>query len=109
MQATGSSSTTARLPDKRSITSTCTCWAGGRWRGRPAEDAGLAPAPPEEAHPAAIRDSLIRLTTMLQGVKATTMAESLKERLRGDLNAARRERDKLRTQLLTTTLSELKN
>jgi uncharacterized protein len=37
------------------------------------------------------------------------MAESIKERLRSDLNNARRERDKLRTQLLTTTLSELKN
>src|SRR4051812_9314466 len=37
------------------------------------------------------------------------MAESVKERLRADLNNARRERDKLRTQLLTTTLSEIKN
>jgi uncharacterized protein len=33
----------------------------------------------------------------------------LKTRLRDDLNSARRERDKLRTQLLTMTLSELKN
>jgi len=33
----------------------------------------------------------------------------LKERLRTEMNAARRERDKLRTVLLTTTLSELKN
>ncbi len=37
------------------------------------------------------------------------MAESVKGRLRADLNSARRERDKLRTQLLTTTLSEIKN
>ena len=34
---------------------------------------------------------------------------SLKERLREDLNAARRERDKLRTMLLTTTMSEVRN
>ena len=34
---------------------------------------------------------------------------SLKDTLRDDLNAARRERDKLRTMLLTTTLSEIKN
>jgi uncharacterized protein len=33
----------------------------------------------------------------------------LKQRLREDLNAARRERDKARTVVLTTTLSELKN
>jgi len=33
----------------------------------------------------------------------------LTERLRADLNAARRERDKLRTVVLTTTLSEIKN
>jgi uncharacterized protein YqeY len=33
----------------------------------------------------------------------------LKDRLREDLNAARRERDKARTTLLTMTLSELKN
>jgi uncharacterized protein YqeY len=33
---------------------------------------------------------------------------SLKERLRDDLNEARRGRDKLRTVLLTTTLAELK-
>lgn len=37
------------------------------------------------------------------------MSSALKERLRGDLNAARRERDKHRTLLLTTTLSELRN
>ena len=37
------------------------------------------------------------------------MADTLKERLRSDLNAARKERDKLRTLVLTTTLSELKN
>lgn len=37
------------------------------------------------------------------------MSEKLSERLRADLNAARRERDKLRTLLLTTTLSEIKN
>lgn len=34
---------------------------------------------------------------------------SLRERLRQDLNGARRERDKGRTMLLTTTLSEVKN
>lgn len=33
----------------------------------------------------------------------------LKTKLRDDANAARRERDKLRTLVLTTTLSELKN
>ena len=33
----------------------------------------------------------------------------LKERLRDDLNAARRERDKERTLILTTTLSEVRN
>ncbi|HEX2166009.1 MAG TPA: GatB/YqeY domain-containing protein [Longimicrobiales bacterium] len=33
----------------------------------------------------------------------------LTERLRADLNSARRERDKLRTLVLTTTLSEVKN
>lgn len=37
------------------------------------------------------------------------MSETLRERLREDLNAARRERDKARTLLLTTTLSEVKN
>ena len=37
------------------------------------------------------------------------MAESLVEKLRADMNAARRERDKLRTLVLTTTLSEVKN
>ena len=34
---------------------------------------------------------------------------ALTERLRADLNSARRERDKLRTLVLTTTLSEIKN
>lgn len=34
---------------------------------------------------------------------------SLRDTLRDDLNAARRERDKLRTMLLTTTISEIKN
>jgi uncharacterized protein YqeY len=34
---------------------------------------------------------------------------SLKDRIRDDLNAARRERDKLRTQLLTMTISEIRN
>ena len=34
---------------------------------------------------------------------------TLKETLRGDLNAARRDRDKLRTTLLSTTLSEVRN
>lgn len=37
------------------------------------------------------------------------MAESLKERLREDLNAARRERDRGRTILITTTLAEIRN
>jgi hypothetical protein len=34
---------------------------------------------------------------------------ALTDRLRADLNSARRERDKLRTLVLTTTLSEIKN
>lgn len=34
---------------------------------------------------------------------------SLKDTIRDDLNAARRERDKLRTTLLTMTISEIKN
>lgn len=34
---------------------------------------------------------------------------SLRERIREELNAARRERDKQRTMLLTTTISEMKN
>ncbi|HEX7242773.1 MAG TPA: GatB/YqeY domain-containing protein [Longimicrobiaceae bacterium] len=33
----------------------------------------------------------------------------LKERIRGDLNTARRDRDKLRTTVLTTLLSDLRN
>lgn len=37
------------------------------------------------------------------------MAETLKERLRADLNTARRERDKLRTAVLSTFLSEVRN
>lgn len=37
------------------------------------------------------------------------MADALKDRLRADLNAARRGRDKLRTTVLTTTLSEIRN
>lgn len=37
------------------------------------------------------------------------MADSLKERLRADLNTARRERDKLRMAVLTMTLSEVRN
>jgi len=37
------------------------------------------------------------------------MSDSLKERLRTDLNAARRERDKLRILLLTTTLADVRN
>ncbi|MHB1168753.1 MAG: GatB/YqeY domain-containing protein [Longimicrobiales bacterium] len=37
------------------------------------------------------------------------MADSLKDRLRDDLNAARRERDKARTLVLGTTLSEVRN
>jgi uncharacterized protein len=34
---------------------------------------------------------------------------SLKERLRGDLNTARKERDKLRTTVLTTFIAEIRN
>jgi uncharacterized protein YqeY len=37
------------------------------------------------------------------------MTESLRDRIRSDLNTARRERDKLRTLVLTTTLSDVKN
>ena len=37
------------------------------------------------------------------------MAESLKERIRADLNAARRSKDRLRTTVLTTVLSEVRN
>ena len=37
------------------------------------------------------------------------MSQTLKLRLREDLNAARRRRDKLETTLLTTTLADLKN
>lgn len=37
------------------------------------------------------------------------MTDNLKARLRSDLNLARRERDKLRTLVLTTTLSDLRN
>ncbi|HEU5209993.1 MAG TPA: GatB/YqeY domain-containing protein [Longimicrobiales bacterium] len=37
------------------------------------------------------------------------MAGSLKDRLREDLNVARRARDKARTLVLTTTLSEVRN
>ena len=37
------------------------------------------------------------------------MTETLKDRLRADLNAARRDRDKLRTLVLTTTLSDVRN
>ena len=37
------------------------------------------------------------------------MAETLKTKLRTDLNAARRDRDKLRTLVLTTTLSDVRN
>ena len=37
------------------------------------------------------------------------MAGSLKDTIRDDLNAARRERDKLRTTVLTTFLSEIRN
>lgn len=36
-------------------------------------------------------------------------ATPLKERIRNDLNAARRERDKLRTTVLTTFLSDIRN
>lgn len=37
------------------------------------------------------------------------MADTLKERMRSELNAARKERDKLRTSVLTMTLSEVRN
>jgi uncharacterized protein len=37
------------------------------------------------------------------------MADALKDRIRNDLNGARRDRDKLRTTVLTTFLSEIKN
>jgi len=37
------------------------------------------------------------------------MAESLKERIRTDLTAARKQRDRFLTTLLTTTLSEVRN
>ena len=37
------------------------------------------------------------------------MADTLKERLRSDLNSARRERDKLRTTVLTMILSDVRN
>jgi hypothetical protein len=37
------------------------------------------------------------------------MAGTLKDTIRDDLNAARRERDKLRTMVLTTFLSEIRN
>lgn len=37
------------------------------------------------------------------------MADTLSERIRADLNEARRSRDKLRTTVLTTVLSEIRN
>lgn len=37
------------------------------------------------------------------------MAETLKEQIRADLNAARKDRDKLRTSVLSTFLSEVRN
>jgi uncharacterized protein YqeY len=37
------------------------------------------------------------------------MADTLKDTIRNDLNAARRERDKLRTTVLTTFISEIRN
>lgn len=37
------------------------------------------------------------------------MADTLKERIRGDLNEARRARDRLRITVLTSTLSEIRN
>jgi uncharacterized protein len=37
------------------------------------------------------------------------MGEVLQDRLRADLNQARRDRDRLRTTVLTTTLSEVRN
>ena len=44
----------------------------------------------------------------LQG-EETTLQDSLKERLRSDLNAARLARDKVRTLVLSTTLAEIRN
>lgn len=38
-----------------------------------------------------------------------TMAETLSDRIRSDLNTARRERDRLKTSVLTMTLSEIRN
>jgi uncharacterized protein len=37
------------------------------------------------------------------------MSEALKDRIRGDLNDARRQKDRLRTTVLTSTLSEIRN
>jgi uncharacterized protein YqeY len=37
------------------------------------------------------------------------MAESLKDRIRADLNEARRAKDRLRTTVMTTVLSEIRN
>jgi uncharacterized protein len=37
------------------------------------------------------------------------MADALKDRIRGDLNDARRQKDRLRTTVLTSTLSEIRN
>lgn len=37
------------------------------------------------------------------------MADTLKDTIRNDLNAARRDRDKLRTTVLTTFISEIRN
>lgn len=49
-----------------------------------------------------------RVIAARQG-KGKAMAENLKDRIRSDLNQARRDRDKLRTMVLTTTLSEIRN
>lgn len=37
------------------------------------------------------------------------MSEAVKDRIRGDLNDARRQKDRLRTTVLTSTLSEIRN
>lgn len=44
-----------------------------------------------------------------RGERERVMAEKLSERIRADLNAARRDRDRLRTMVLTTLLSDVRN
>jgi uncharacterized protein len=57
-------------------------------------------------------DAYIAAPPTVEGIepRGHAMAEpSLKERVRADLNTARKERDKLRTLVLTTLLSEVRN